>query len=366
MLLFLMNRKKNSKKKSTQKPKNSVNNKNTVKNKSSKKPRSNKQSSKLSQNTVNAIEELISSAREGLQFTPARGHSSVIQDKLDSLLKSQFRTEVINTKLNRIGSTVYGNEAKKRIAIDMLERYTGHNLKDFAKQIILTNFPYYIERFRSLMPDSIYTQGSAFAVATSPSANVSIIEFGVGSAVAALIGELIGVIEPKAALFLGLCGGVHNSLNVGDFILPIAAIRGEGVSKHFLPPQVPALPTFKIQKFVSQILVENGYEYRTGSVHTTDFRFWEFDSNFIENLVLEKVIAVEMETASLFTSCYVSKVNIGALLLVSDCPFKEGGIKTKESAREVFKRYTDIHIDLGIKAMASITERGEAIRHYQW
>lgn len=296
---------------------------------------------------------------------PSMGIKS-ISDKIDLLVRSRVRSEVIEKKLNMMESTVYGNEAKRKIAMDMLERYTGHRVDEFAKQIILTNFPYYVERFKTLLPDAKVTTGSAFTAATSISANVSIIEFGVGSAVAALVGELLGVVEPKATLFLGLCGAVHNSLNVGDFILPIAAIRGEGVSQHFLPPQVPALPTFKIQKFVSQILLENGYDYRTGSVHTTDFRFWEFDQKFIEMLIAEKVIAVEMETASLFTSCFVGKVNIGALLLVSDCPLREGGIKTKESAREVFRKFTDIHIDLGIKAMATIVDRGEAVRHYQW
>jgi AMP nucleosidase len=261
---------------------------------------------------------------------------------------------------------IHGNEDKKKIARDMLERYTGHDIKDFQKQIILTNFHYYMERFNVLLPDAHYTQGSAFKASSSKKAAVTIIEFGVGSAMAALIGELLAVVEPKAVLFLGLAGGVHPSLDVGDFVLPIASIRGEGVTQHFLPEQVPALPTFKVQKFVSQILVEHGLEYRTGTIHSTDYRFWEFDDRFKLNLLEQRVLAVEMETAALFVSCFVSKVNIGALLLISDCPLKEGGIKTKQSAKAVFRKFTDVHIELGIEAMADIAERGEAIRHYQW
>ena len=261
---------------------------------------------------------------------------------------------------------IHGNEDKKKIARDMLERYTGHEIKDFQKQIILTNFHYYVERFNVLLPDSHYTQGSAFKASSSKKAKVTIIEFGVGSAMAALIGELLAVVEPKAVLFLGLAGGVHPSLEVGDFVLPIASIRGEGVTQHFLPEQVPALPTFKVQKFVSQILVEHGLEYRTGTIHSTDYRFWEFDDRFKLNLLEQRVLAVEMETAALFVSCFVSKVNIGALLLISDHPLKRGGIKTKKSAKAVFRKFTDIHIELGIEAMADIAERGEAIRHYQW
>lgn len=269
-------------------------------------------------------------------------------------------------KLELKSYRIHGNDEKRRIAKDMLERYTGHEFKDFQKQIILTNFHYYIERFNELLPDAKYTKGSAFGASSSKQAKVTIIEFGVGSAMAALIGELISVVEPKAALFLGLAGAVHRSLEVGDFVLPIASIRAEAVSQYFLPMQVPALPTFKVQKFISQILVEHGYEYRTGTIHSTDYRFWEFDKKFKENLIEERVLAVEMETAALFTACFVSKVNIGALLLISDCPMKPGGIKTKSSAKKVFREFTDTHIELGIKAMADIAERGEKIRHYTW
>ncbi|MCK6595421.1 MAG: AMP nucleosidase [Bacteriovoracaceae bacterium] len=281
-------------------------------------------------------------------------------------IKRQVLKEIDDIKQRLRQRRIHGNEDKKKIAIDMLERYTGHSIEDFQKQIILTNFHYYVERFNAILPDANYTQGSAFKASSSKKAKVTIIEFGVGAAMAALIGELLAVVEPKAVLFLGLAGAVHPSLEVGDFVLPIASIRAEGVTGHFLPTQVPALPTFKIQKFVSQILVENGHDYRTGTIHSTDYRFWEFDDQFKLNLLEERVLAVEMETAALFVSCFVSKVNIGALLLISDCPLKEGGIKTKKSAKAVFRKFTDVHIELGIEAMADIAERGETIRHYQW
>lgn len=261
---------------------------------------------------------------------------------------------------------VYANVAKRKIALDMLERYTGHEFTDFQPQIILTNFHYYFDRFQKLLPDAVATKGSAFAAASSASAKVTIVEFGIGSAMAALVMELLAIVEPKAVLFLGMCGGTHNELKVGDFILPIGSIRSESVSVHFMPVQVPALPTFKIQKFASQVLVEHGLDYRTGVVHSTDLRFWEFDENFKETLYEERAIAVEMETAALFVTAFASKVSVGALLLVSDMPLQRGGIKTKKSANSVFRNYTDLHIELGIEIMADIAERGEAIRKYKW
>src|SRR4051812_42110161 len=247
----------------------------------------------------------------------------------------------------------------------MLERYTGSPIGAFRKQIILTNFDYYLERFHTLCGDE-RTKGSVMNVVHSEKADVSIVDFSIGSPTAALIIELLASVDPKAVLFLGMCGGLHRSLNVGDFILPTASIRDEGASKHFMPGQVPALPTFKVQKFVSQILVEKGLDYRTGVVHTTDYRFWEFDMKFKAQLYDERALAIEMESATLFVAGFASKVPIGALLLVSDLPLRRGGIKTLKSAKAVFRQYTDLHLEIGIKSMSEIAERGEHIRHYKW
>lgn len=260
---------------------------------------------------------------------------------------------------------IYANPAKQKIASDILERYTGSDLKDFRRQIILTNFEYYLERFHSLCGGE-RTKGSAMQAVHSPSADVTLVDFKIGSPTAALIIEVLSTINPTAVLLLGMCGGLHRSLKVGDFVLPTAAIRDEGVSRHFMPPQVPALPTFKIQKFVSQIVVGQGLDYRTGVVHTTDYRFWEFDEKFKAQLYEERALAIDMETATLFTAGFACKVPIGALLLVSDLPLKRGGIKTKSSAKGVFRDYTDLQLQLGIKAMSEISDKGEHIRHYRW
>lgn len=270
-----------------------------------------------------------------------------------------------NPFINRSKNRIYNNENKAKIARDMLERYTGSEIGQFRKHIILTNFEYYMSRFETLCGDS-KTRGSAVSVVHSERADVSIVNFSIGAPMAALIIELISVVDPKAVLFLGMCGGLHRSLKKGDFILPTAAIRDEGASQHFMPKQVPALPTFKIQKFVSQMLVEKGLDYRTGVIHTTDYRFWEFDDAFKAQLYDERALGIDMETATLFVAGFVSKVPIGALLLVSDLPLRRGGIKTKSSANSVFKEFTDLHLEIGIRSMSQIAERGEHIRHYRW
>ncbi|HNY90300.1 MAG: AMP nucleosidase [bacterium ADurb.Bin431] len=260
---------------------------------------------------------------------------------------------------------IYNNPEKRRIARDMLERYTGSDAADFQQNIILTNFHKYLDVFQERSGTKI-TSGSAFSAVHNPGENISMIDFKIGAPTAAMVIEMLSAIETQAVLFLGMCGGLHRSLKVGDFILPMAAIRDEGVSGHFIPPQVPSLPTFKIQKFVSQIIVEHNLDYRTGVVHTTDYRFWEFDDTFKAILYEERAIGIDMECAALFSVGFVSKVPIGALLLVSDLPLQKDGIKTKESSRKVFSTFTAKHIEIGISSMIEIQKRGEHIRHYRW
>jgi AMP nucleosidase len=260
---------------------------------------------------------------------------------------------------------IYRNPDKQVIAREMLERYTGSSVEEFQQWIILTNFHAYLNQFRKMYGAEL-RRGTVMQAAHVPEYRLSMIDIKIGAPTAALIIELLAVLDPQAVLFLGMCGGLHRSLQIGDFILPIAAIRDEGVSHHFIPPQVPSLPTFKIQKFVSQIIVEKGYDYRTGVVHTTDYRFWEFDERFKRQLYEERAIGIDMECAALFSVGFVSKVPIGALLLVSDLPLKKEGIKTSSSGRDVFRKFSKLHIEIGIEAMIEIQKRGEKIRHYRW
>ncbi|MBC7385742.1 MAG: AMP nucleosidase [Cryobacterium sp.] len=320
---------------------------------------------KLFFNVVKTKKSVISS-KKSIRSTPAPLKKGLTSSKIDDTSPDKQSSlyqgnPFIIPNYNR----TYNNAKKAKIARDMLERYTGSHPSKFKKQIILTNFEYYIERFHSLV-GSEKTRGSAMTVVHSDSADVSIVNFSIGSPMAALAIELLSVVEPTAVLFLGMCGGLHRSLRKGDFIVPTAAIRDEGASIHFMPRQVPALPTFKIQKFVSEMVVERGLDYRTGVIHTMDYRFWEFDEKFKAQLYEERSLGIDMETATLFVSGFASKVPIGALLLVSDLPLKRGGIKTKRSASSVFKTFTDIHLEIGIKSMSEIAEKGEHIRHYKW
>jgi len=256
-------------------------------------------------------------------------------------------------------------KTKLEIARNWLPRYTGTAIDEFGDYILLTNFHDYIVRFAERFGCDIRGEGKPMQTATN-SAGLTIINFGMGSANAATIMDLLVACAPRGVLFLGKCGGLKTSTEIGHFILPIAAIRGEGTSNDYLPPEVPALPSFKLHKFVSDKIIAHGHDYRTGVVYTTNRRVWEWDDAFRERLRKLSVIGIDMETATIFIVGHANEISRGALLLVSDIPLLPEGIKTADSDRKVTEQYADLHLQIGIEAMTEIGEKGEPIKHFRY
>ena len=255
-------------------------------------------------------------------------------------------------------------KTKKEIVENWLPRYTGTQIKDFGKCVLLTNFYGYVELFSSWYKVSINGREKVMPSATAD--GITIINFGMGSPNAATIMDLLGAVKPKACLFLGKCGGLKKKNQLGDLILPIAAIRNEGTSNDYMPPEIPALPAFTLQRAVSHILRDMGKDYWTGVVFTTNRRVWEFDTRFKKHLTKTRAIAIDMETATLFTVGFANKIPTGALLLVSDQPMISSGVKTAESDKKVSSEFVDLHIEAGINALFEIKNNGLSVKHLRF
>ena len=256
-------------------------------------------------------------------------------------------------------------ETKLDIAKNWLPRYTGMPLEKFGEYILVTNFKNYVEKFSERFSVEIHGEGRAMQAATN-SDGLTIINFGMGSPNAATIMDLLVAVNPKGVLFLGKCGGLKDSSEIGNFILPIGAIRGDGTSNDYFPPEVPALPSFKLHKFVSDIIIEKQSDYRTGVIFTTNRRVWEHDKKFLKRLKQTTSIGVDMETATIFSVGHYNEIARGALLLVSDVPLTLDGVKTEESDKAVTQKWVDLHLEIGIKAMTEIGKRGEEIKHFKY
>ena len=254
-------------------------------------------------------------------------------------------------------------KTKDEIVKDWLPRYTGRPLEDFGHYVLLTNFSNYVELFAERFRVPVAGRDRPMQSATAE--DITILNFGMGSAMAATVMDLLSAVAPKAVLFLGKCGGFKKT-RLGDFILPIAAIRGEGTSNDYLPPEIPALPSFRLQKAVSAMIVKHGLDYWTGAVHTTNRRVWEHDEKFKEYLRLTRVIGIDMETATIFIVGFANHIPKGALLLVSDNPMTPEGVKTSRSDTAVTERYVRKHLEIGIASLVELRDSGESVKHLRF
>jgi AMP nucleosidase len=255
-----------------------------------------------------------------------------------------------------------GLKTKEAIVTNWLPRYTGRNLADFGEYIILTNFSRYIQLFSQWNADAPIL-GIDKPMQSVTANGITIINFGMGSSVAATIMDLLTAIHPKAVVFLGKCGGLKKKNKVGDLILPIAAIRGEGTSNDYLPAEVPALPAFALQKAISTSIREFGRDYWTGTCYTTNRRVWEHDKEFKKYLKELRAMAVDMETATIFVTGFANKIPTGALLLVSDQPMIPEGVKTAESDSSVTDQFVETHLKIGIESLKQLINNGLTVKH---
>ncbi len=255
-------------------------------------------------------------------------------------------------------------ESKQDIVQNWLPRYTGRELDQFGKYILLTNFDNYVEKFAAFTGTEVHGRDKAMRNATAD--GITMINFGMGSANAATIMDLLSAVGPKAALFLGKCGGLKKKNQLGDMVLPIAAIRGEGTSNDYFPSEVPSLPAFTLQRAVSSTIRDHNLDYWTGTVYTTNRRVWEHDKAFKKYLRRTRCMAIDMETATIFITGFANAIPTGALLLVSDQPMVPDGVKTDASDRIITRQYVDAQIAIGIDALKEIRDQGRSVRHLRF
>lgn len=255
-------------------------------------------------------------------------------------------------------------KTKKDIVSNWLTRYTGLKLNEIGKYILLTNFQNYVDIFAK--KNGVKPTSRDLAMPSATANDITIINFSMGSANAATVMDLISAIEPEACLFLGKCGGLKKKNKLGDFILPIAAIRGEGTSNDYFPPEVPALPAFSLQRAISSVIRGKGHDYWTGTVYTTNRRVWEHDEDFKNYLRKIRAMAIEMETATIFSVGFHNEIPTGALLLISDQPMIAEGVKTTRSDKIVTENFVETHLQIGIDALLEIKNKGVAIRHLRF
>ena len=140
----------------------------------------------------------------------------------------------------------------------------------------------------------------------------------VGAPYAAMVLETLIAGGAQKIIFFGWCGAVSRSVKIGDIVVPASAIIDEGTSNHYqLDDDLIAKPSASLLQLSKSVLKEKDLSFHEGVVWTTDAIFRETRER-VENFQRQHVLAVDMETSALFSVGIFRKVDVAALMVVSD------------------------------------------------
>ncbi len=243
---------------------------------------------------------------------------------------------------------------------ETLERYTNCCLEEFCDHVLITNFRQYTQAFAE-RSHGTSSEGN-FRIVNAKDRNCTMIDFGIGSPQAALVINCLAYLDNlKSVIMLGMCGGIDDILEVGDFVIPTAAIRGEGTSRHYIPREFPAIPTSSVNLYCIGAVRKAGLNPHCGIVYTTDRRLWEFDDEFVNYLRQQRILAIEMELATLFSVAYRYEVPIGSIMLVSDMPLQRRGLKGKKLHDEIYSKHMERHLEIADDAVKNVISKWDEV-----
>lgn len=141
--------------------------------------------------------------------------------------------------------------------------------------------------------------------------------FGIGGPAAGQMLEILIAAGVEEFVVVGHAGGLQKSNPIGTIVLSNKAVRDEGLSHHYLKPEKYACPSPQLTDRLKKKLTESDVPFQTGGSWTIDSMYRETKDE-IRHYAEEEIATVEMELASLFAVASFRKVNIAALLVISD------------------------------------------------
>jgi nucleoside phosphorylase len=140
----------------------------------------------------------------------------------------------------------------------------------------------------------------------------------VGAPYATMVLENMIAWGASKIIFLGWCGSISEKVKIGDIIVPGAAIIDEGTSRHYQNDDtLLSHPSEKMKTHLKAELDQSQIHFHSGTVWSTDAIYRETRRQ-VEYHQSRDAIAVDMETSALFTVARFRRVDLGAILVVSD------------------------------------------------
>jgi uridine phosphorylase len=140
---------------------------------------------------------------------------------------------------------------------------------------------------------------------------------GVGAPIAAGLLEEAIAFGCRKFIACGGCGVLQKDIAVGHIIVVSGAIRDEGVSYHYLPPDREVMANPKGVSVLTDILNSRDLPYLVGKTWTTDAPYRETAHKIVKRKE-EGCLTVEMESAALIAVAQFRNVVFGQALYGGD------------------------------------------------
>ncbi|MBW1981390.1 MAG: nucleoside phosphorylase [Deltaproteobacteria bacterium] len=138
-----------------------------------------------------------------------------------------------------------------------------------------------------------------------------------GAPQAAMVLENLIALGSRAIVVLGWCGSLRESVRIGDWFLPTAALSEEGTSLHYPCADHKFEPDHYLTAKLLDFCAHKGSRLHTGQVWTTD-AFYRETARKVTTYGAAGAIAVEMEMSALMRIARYRGIRLTGLLVVSD------------------------------------------------
>ena len=162
---------------------------------------------------------------------------------------------------------------------------------------------------------------------TLDGATVAVTSTGIGCPSAAIAVEELAAVGVDTVIRVGTAGGMQPDVLPGDLVVASAAIRDEGTTRQYLPPEFPAVADLDVTTALRDALVASGVRHRVGVVHSKDSFYGQREP---ERMPVAAELAArwsawraggalcsEMEAAAIFVVAATLGLRAGGLMLVA-------------------------------------------------
>ena len=121
-------------------------------------------------------------------------------------------------------------------------------------------------------------------------------------------------------LCLGLAGSLTADLRPGDLVVPVASVRGDGVSDYWADPRMPAVADVGALSALNASAGRLGVSLSNGMLYST--ATWYRQSDFIGQWADLGLVGIQKEIALYYLLSYLYGKKAAGLYVISDVPIE--------------------------------------------